>query len=527
MQLLGPAPGRPNPKWSSTKLWRYVIIQYLMTGKLALLKEYDAAGRVVALWPLMAQHLNPVLSQPRSTDYFEGFRYGTRGTNGYREFKPADIVYCWRPSQEDFRQPEPPMRLAQWGIQVLRLVDEFDRAFLANGGVPAHLVVTPPFDENNSRIAFRDQFRRKFGGPVNSGKVAFAEFTDESGDFGQGQGGVRQTVDVKVIGQSQKDSQMDILRDGRINEMCVALGVALSLIGDSNQSKFTNMDNDRKNLWQFTNNPLRIELEDNINTSLSELDGPTDVGWFDVSGVPELRKPPVFTEQGGMAAVAAGIISPNAYLIDRGLPPNADPDMDIAKVRAGTIRDTVSTSLPAPGLPGTEPPADVVPTVKNELKTPAMKRVQAVRTDLLEVVRGQLANELAAQRHELEQRRDGKRGGRRRAHAQVDLSLVYDDAYWQQRMVTNLSPGLRAAGYDDDAIAGFSVDVTAAVRDQLDQTTDVDATAWDPDGYMLSLVSRPAPAQLVESGTVETALLQLAGGHGDAASALAMLGGSS
>jgi hypothetical protein len=71
----------------------------------------------------------------------------------------------------------------------------------------------------------------------------------------------------------------------------------------------------------------------------------------------------------------------------------------------------------------------------------------------------------------------------------------------------------------------FSVDVTAAVRDQLDQTTDIDATAWDPDGYMAALTPRQPHAQLVDHSTAEKALLQLAGGQGDAASALAMLGG--
>lgn len=524
MQLLGPAPGRPNPKWSSAKLWRYWVIQYLMTGKYAAVRERDAAGRTVALWPLMAQHLVPVLAEPKSPDYFMGYRYGTRGARGYREFKLDEIVYVWRPSQEDFRQPEPPLRLAQWGIQILRLLDEFDRGFLQNGGVPAHLVVTPMFTDKDARIGFRDQFRRKFGGAINVNKAAFAEFTDDAGDINQGT--PRQTVDVKTIGQSQKDSEMAQSRMDRIDEMCAAFGVPLSLLGISRDSKFTNMASDKEVLWQITNKPLIAELEDNSNTALSDLDGPLDVGWFDTSSVPELRKPPVFTEAGGISAVAAGIISPNDYRSDRGLPPLSDPDADIARPRPLTIRDTFTVAAPGTTNPDATaldaPPAatDTAPPVAPKLKA---VKATAVRTDLLDVVRGQLAIELAAQRGELEARRDGKRGGRRKAHAALDLSLVYDADHWRERMVTNLGPGLRAAGYSNAAIEDFSVDVTAAVREQLDQSIDIDATAWEPDGYLAALT--PHHGQMVASGTVEQALLQLAGGQGGAADALAMLGG--
>lgn len=510
MQLLGPAPGRPNPKWSSQRMWRYLIIQYLTMGKFAVLPELDANGRTVALWPLMAQYLIPVLAPAGSTDYFEGYRYGTRGAQGYREFKLDEVRYVYRPSQLDLRQPEAPLRLARWGIDILRLIDEFDQAFLKNGGVPAHLVVTPAFDNNDSRVAFRDQFRTTFGGPRNAGKPAFAEYTDEQGDYGQGQ--PRQTVDVKTIGLSQKDSQMAETRHSRIDDMVIAIGVPLSLLGLSRESKYTNMDNDRVNCWRETANPLAGELADNVNTAFATLDGPLDVGWFDTSDVPEMRKPPVFTEQGGLAAVDDGVITPNEYRADRGLAPVDGGD---------ELRIKPAAAPPAIHPPAGEPQQGVD---QPPVKTSPTRTVQAtaVRTDLLDVVRAQLATELAAQRGELEARRDGKRGGRRKALAAMDLALVYDREHWQRRMATNLAPGLRAAGYGDAAIESFSVDVTAAVLDQLDGQTSAGTTAWEPDGYMLAL---DRAAVQLDAGMVETVLAQVAGGQHDAAAALALLGG--
>lgn len=509
MQLLGPAPGRPNPKWSSQRLWRYVIIQYLSMGKFGLVHERDSAGRIVALWPLMAQHLVPVLAPAGSTDYFEGYRYGTRGAQGYREYSLDEVSYVYRPSQLDLRQPEAPLRLARWGIDILRLIDEFDQAFLKNGGVPAHLVITPTFPDNNDRIAFRDQFRTKFGGARNAGKPAFAEYNDEAGDYGQGQ--PRQTVDVKTIGLAQKDSQMVETRQSRIDDMSIAIGVPLSLLGMSRDSKYTNMGTDRENYWRETADPLQGELADNVNTTFaSEMDSPQDVGWFDTSGVPELRTPPVFTEQGGLAAVDDGVITPNEYRKDRGLPPIDGGDEVRTKMAPPAITPPASepkqgTQLP-PGKPG---PARTV-------------QATAVRTDLLAVVREQLVTELAAQRAELEARRDGKRGGRRRAHAALDLALVYDREHWQRRLAANLAPGLRAAGYGEQAIEEFSVDVTGQVLQLLDGQTSIPSAAWDPDGYLAAL---DRPAVQLDAGLVETVLIQTAGGQHDAAAALQLLGG--
>jgi hypothetical protein len=452
----------------------------------------------------------PVLAPAGSTDYFEGYRYGTRGAQGYREYTLDEVSYVYRPSQLDLRQPEAPLRLARWGIDILRLIDEFDQAFLKNGGVPAHLVVTPTFADNDSRVAFRDQFRTKFGGARNAGKPAFAEYTDEQGDYGQGQ--PRQTVDVKTIGLAQKDSQMAETRQSRIDDMALAIGVPLSLLGLSRDSKFTNMGTDRENCWKETANPLAGELADNVNTAFATtMDNPTDVGWFDTSGIAELRRPPVFTEQGGLAAVQDGTISENEYRTDRGLPPKEGGDIYRTKAAPPAIEPPVGE--PQPDIP--TPPGK-----------PALKAVRAtaVRTDLLDVVRAQLATELAAQRGELEARRDGKRGGRRRAHAALDLALVYDRDHWQRRLATNLAPGLRAAGYGDEVIESFSADVTAAVLAQLDGQTSIPQVAWGPDDYLPAL---DRPTVQLDAGLVETVLAQVAGGQHDAAAALALLGGGS
>lgn len=472
-QLLGPAPGSPNPMWSAAKLWNYSVRQWLILGKFAWLHEYDDAGRIVALWPLMAQYLVPVVGPVGGTGYFEKFRYGTIGAPGYREFNPDEITYVWNPSDEDVRLPRAPLSLASWGIKVSQLINAYDEAFLSNGGVPAYLVVSPTFENGTERRRFRDQFRRRFGGPANAGKVMFGETDVEPGETGTVPSAT-QSISVQTIGTSQKDAQMDVLRDNQIVDMCVAFGVPVSLLGASEGSKYTNMANDRVNYYQGTVRGHLSDIEDGVNVALGpRLDGPKDVGWFDTKGVPELRPAPLFTPEQGLAAMLAGAISPNTYREAIHLPPDTtDPDMDVARPRPQNanvrITDTLGGNNPA-ALAGAQ---DATAGVGKDLavnpdstKGAVPTQAKAVREDLVGVVRSQLEIELADQRSELLARADGKRGGRKRAHASLDLGLVYDCEHWSERMARNLEPSLRAAGWDDPA--EFSKDITAAVFESI------------------------------------------------------------
>lgn len=520
MNLLGEAPGGPNPLWSSAKLMRYAVSQYLILGKFAWLHEYDKQGRIIALWPLMAQWLVPVVAGLGAPNYFEKFRYGSQGSPGYREFTPDQITYIWRPSLHDFRQPEAPLKLAAYGIKIAHLLDQFDDGFLSNGGVPTHLIITPPFDTAPERRSFRDQFRRKMTGVANANKAMFAETENEPGEFGTTS--TQQTIDVKVIGQSQKDSQMDVMRSSRIVDMCVNFGVPLSLLGDSSNSKYTNMEVDRDNYWKETIKPKLAELADAINLTLGvRLDGPNDVMWFDTSSVPELRKAPVFTEAGGIAAVAAGVITPDEYREDRGLPPLPDnagdtvrpPLLGGGKGGAGTqaLAAEAAAGIPV-GLPDTaaggSPEAPPVPPL----------RAVATRVDLMPLVRDQLATELASHRHEIEARLAGKRGGRKRAHAQLDLALAYEVEHWAPRMARNLGPTLRTAGFSDDQIEDWSTDVTEKVYEQLHMQQSVQST-FEPEAYM-GLLSHGG----VDAGYLEHGLKQISAGRITGPDFLAALG---
>lgn len=323
-RLLGPAPGSPNPQWSARQLMRYAVAQYIITGKMAWAKGFDTNGNVASLWPLAVQYLNPIPGPASGTDYFSGYRYGSPGSSMFKTYTNDEVVYLWRPSLKDFRQPESIVEAAQLNISVLRMIDQYDYTFLKNNATPATLVVTEPFAETEQRRAFRDQFVAEFGGYANAGKTLFMErgFDDDSDE---GPGNVGDTVSVQRLGITQKEAQQQQTRDAKIRDTCVALGVPLSVLMDSSLAKFQNADQDYRNYWMETCLPLMSELTDGINIALAPVVGP-EICWFDTTNVKALQPAKTFKPEDAVSLVTANIIHRDEFRNDLGLPPWSEVD---------------------------------------------------------------------------------------------------------------------------------------------------------------------------------------------------------
>jgi phage portal protein BeeE len=491
-RLLSPPPGGPNPVFSASLLWWYAIVQYRVLGKFAWLKERGDGGEVQGLWPLQAHLLVPVMSEPgsRAPSYFSGYEYGVRGSDGFRELPLSEVVYVWKPSVRDIRQPESPVLRAAQEINIMALLSQFDAAFLDNGGVPAHMVTTMPFPNQSERVAFRDQFRNKFGGVRNANRAMFMERNIEAGEVP----GVRDVdpVTVTKVAESQKDAQLDVLRDSKIQDLCVAMGVPLSMLGDTTRSKFTNGAVDRKNYWE-NNAAVMRELADAVNLALGPDFGSQDVGWFDTATIPELATYKITEDM-----VKLKLATPDEYRQERGLPP----------MPVEAAPEPIAPPEPSPSEPPDKLPVKS-PAGPDPLPKTMPLRASNQRTTLREVLRGQLDTLAQDQDRELRARLDGKRGGRWRAVAATNLRDAYDEPHWARRAVELLTPTLRAMGMDDGAIGGYAQAVTRFFGDRLD------LGSWDLDG---------AVGLLEDQGTVPAAALQsaiLAVGSGSVTAAAA------
>jgi HK97 family phage portal protein len=344
-QLLGPAPGGPNAYWSSVLLWRYLVAQWLVQGRFALLKQYDG-NDLVGLFPLQVQGLFPVPATSGSAP-FERFEY-LRGTPFFREFATEELVYCWNPSQIDWRQPESVLGPAARTVNLMKLLEDFDTSFLVNGGVPAYLVTTEAFADKDDRGRFRRQFER-FQGASNAGQVMFAERQFDAGDSAAATGAGSDPVSISTIGINQRDAELSSLRDNKIRDLCVAFGVPLSLLGDSSLTRFHQTAEDRQFYYTETISPLVAVLADQVNIGLGAELG--EFGWFETTGIRELSRQRVFTNDGVAAQlVSSNLVTRDEWRSDAGLPPAAKVGLTEPVIAPQTIRVT------DPGVSGAQPP---------------------------------------------------------------------------------------------------------------------------------------------------------------------------
>lgn len=433
-QLLGTG-GKPAPGWTPRMWWKYIFSQFCIMGKFACQIERDSSGKVIALWPLQAQHLRPIPDTSKNPkSYFIGYQYGNPGAPGYKKFMAlADVLYCWEPSPDDPRQPLSVIDAAKLDISVAQLINEYDYALLKNNAVPATIVTTEPFDNTEMRSAFRQQFMARFSGSNNAGKTMFLEADPDTTADGGTSNNVAGKISVERLGLSSQEMQSPEKRASTINDICVAFKTPLSILGDSTRSKFTNMESDYRNWWADTELPLADYVCDLINVGLSpQFDiGHNYVGWFDFSSIGALKEPPRFTGTEIVALEGAGILDRDESRRELGFAPW--DDVTHPEMKELVPKDPATT--PQPEISGNQSvdPIGLDPGQNNAPKN-GLAVQRSIPSVLTKALQGTVRNSLEAQKLAVEQRINGRR-------KPIDsVRDVYDTEFWIGRMSKDLEP---------------------------------------------------------------------------------------
>jgi len=278
-KLLGVPPGGPAPKLSARKLFRWTVAQKIVTGRYAWEIETDGRGVPVAFWPMASTALKATPSAG-GTEWFRLFEYGL-GADPVK-FKPDQVFYSWEPSGQDFRQAESPLEAARWNLSLVQLCDRYGVSFLKNNAVPAAIITTTAFPNDELRRGFRQQWSSEFEGADNAGRTMFNEVGDD------GDGPVGESIDVKVLGLSAKDARLIEQRIEATKEIAIALGTPWSKL-DASGRTFDNADAEDRDWWENTILPDLCDLQDEINMQLAPRLG-SEVGWFDLRGVRALQR---------------------------------------------------------------------------------------------------------------------------------------------------------------------------------------------------------------------------------------------
>lgn len=375
-RLLGPPPGGPAPKLSARKLMRWTHAQRIVTGRRAWEIETDKAGTIQAFWPLAAAHLRPVPSQS-GNEWFRVFDYGK--PQDRIQFKPNEIFYGWDPSGIDFRQAESPLQAARFDLTLVNLCDRYGIGFLRNNAVPAAIITTTAFPTEAARRSFMANWRAEFGGPDQAGRVALNEVGDD------GDGPVSDSIHVEKLGLSAKDSQLTTMRKDVMNEIAMAIGVPWSKL-DASGRTYSNADAEDRTWWEETILPDLFDLADDINMQLAPRLG-GEVGWFDLRGVPALRRKHFAVLAGSdvVELVKLGGITLNEVRVDSELEPLDGLDVPLEIPAPQPVPPQLQQPPAPPALPPAPepkalPPARTPPKRERRIADPAV--VEARRANI-------------------------------------------------------------------------------------------------------------------------------------------------
>jgi hypothetical protein len=316
--LLGPAtpqaPGGPNPHFNSRAFWIWTIVQYLTSGRFGWEKEYQGAvgkSPVQGLWPLVSIQLAPIPIDGQ-VKIWTGFQYMT--PSGKIILDADKVVYGWRASIADWRMPESVLMSAQLPIYMQRNLDKYMVNLLRNNMVATTMVISPPFAEADQRRAWEDQFLSQFTGVDKTGATIFGYAEpDEEDPAG------KPMVQVERIAQTAVEASLLQLSMNAKNDVCIALGVPRSLLGDASQRIYSNAGAEYRNFWTITMLNMVAEIEDHVNLLLAPEVGP-EVGWFDLSKVEALQPPAIFAPPDIAEAINMGVVTPEQVAYILGIP---------------------------------------------------------------------------------------------------------------------------------------------------------------------------------------------------------------
>jgi phage portal protein BeeE len=334
--LLGPstpqAPGGPNPSTPARILWEWSIIQYLVTGRFGWECQLDGPGAlkdqaIIGLYPLVSSVLFPKPTVGGSK-WFNGYQY--QPSTGYIDLPEEKVIYCWRPSILDFRLPESALQAAQFPVYIAKAVDKYIANLLKNDMVATTMVITPPFDEPGARRAWQDSFLSEFTGVDKVGGTIFGEVEADEGDPAG-----KPLVQVERLATTPIEAGLAAAALQAKIDICIALGVPESLIGNASQRTYANSSAEYLNFWTITVLPLISELQDHINNALAPRLG-METGWFDLARVNALQPPSVFAPPSITDVITTGVANAAQVANVLNIPPeNATSDDDTDTVAIG------------------------------------------------------------------------------------------------------------------------------------------------------------------------------------------------
>lgn len=321
---------QPNP-YAQPFGFRYTLSAHILLSRRGAFIEIvrDKGGRPVELYLLPPDRTAPI---PDARKFVSGFEVDLGGSNKVT-LAPENVLWIRAPHPGDPYGSMTPLESAGVSVEIDFLARLYNRTFLQNDGRPGGLVAIRGDLGDEAQEEIEERFD---GGPANAGTTTVIE-----ADWAT-------YIDTST---TPHDAQFVEMRRLAKEDIIVAFGTPLTVMGDASNRTFDNAHAERLVFWQETMPPHCTLISDGL-APLDE-DPAVFVG-FDYDGVDVLAQMKREQRAGVLAEFQAGAASMNDFRRATGQAEIPQPWADqhwlpISSVPVG------SNTGPAPAAPA--PPA--------------------------------------------------------------------------------------------------------------------------------------------------------------------------
>ena len=274
---------RPNPEMTAFTFKECMMVNVLLTGNAYAFIEFNQAGQVIALWPLLSDSVVPYRSESGQIRY----RAGQADLSSYEVLHIPGMSF-------DGLLGLSPIAYARESIGLGMAAEQFGSKFFKNG---THLggVITDPGVMGDAQFErAREQFGAMYKGLQNSHGIPILE----------------KGATYTPIGIPPEDAQFLETRKFQRTEIAAIYRMPLHLIGDLERATFSNIEHQDLGYLQRTLLPWLVRWEQGMATKLlTTLERKRLVIEFDTANF--LRGDTKSRMEAYSIAVNAGIMTPN------------------------------------------------------------------------------------------------------------------------------------------------------------------------------------------------------------------------
>ena len=242
----------PNPEMTSFIFRETMMTHLLLWGNAYAQIIRDGAGRVVALYPLLASKMTVdrnrngqlVYTYTRDSDEnpnFSGYGQITLGRDDVLHIPGLGF---------DGLVGYSPIAMMKNAVGITLACEEYGASFFANGATPGGVLEHPGTIKDPQRI--RDSWMSQFGGPANSNKIAVLE----------------EGLKYTPISISPEQAKFLETRKFQINEIARIFRVPPHMVGDLEKSSFSNIEQQSLEFVKYTLEPWLVRWEQSIQRTL-------------------------------------------------------------------------------------------------------------------------------------------------------------------------------------------------------------------------------------------------------------------